>query len=90
MHLCLACLLPKFDSEEQLVAILLFLTMEWVESPPVFCIMSETTADLSNKCMDDPAYTTKAHCLEPLAKEMDKWNLLPTNNHQADQVGCHS
>jgi hypothetical protein len=69
---CLAYLLPKFDGKEQLVAIPLIPTMGWVESPLVFCMLSKTITNLSNECMHDPTYTTKAHCLEPLAKERDK------------------
>jgi hypothetical protein len=46
--LSLACLLPKDASEPQLVAIPLALPMGWVESPPYFCAVTETIADLAN------------------------------------------
>jgi hypothetical protein len=46
--LSLACLLPKEASEPQLVAIPLALPMGWVESPPYFCAVTETIADLAN------------------------------------------
>ncbi|MGL5936963.1 MAG: hypothetical protein ACRCZI_15230, partial [Cetobacterium sp.] len=44
----LAVILPRYDGEEQLIAIPMSTTMGWVESPPTFCVMSETVADLSN------------------------------------------
>jgi hypothetical protein len=59
-----------------------------VELPPVFCMMSQTTADLSNKHMHDPTYTTKAHCLKPLDKEMDEWNLLPSNETKLTKLAA--
>jgi hypothetical protein len=46
--LSLAYLLPKEASEPQLVAIPLALPMGWVESPPYFCAVTETIADLAN------------------------------------------
>jgi hypothetical protein len=44
----LAIILPRYDGEEQLVAIPMASTMGWVESPPTFCTMSETVANLAN------------------------------------------
>jgi hypothetical protein len=46
----LGVLLPRSPSEPQLVAFPLSLPMGWVESPPAFCSVSETAADLANQC----------------------------------------
>ncbi len=45
----LAVVLPRYEGEEQLVAIPLALTMGWAQSPPSFCVMSETVCDLANQ-----------------------------------------
>ena len=44
----LAVALPKFPDEEQLLALPLVLPMGWVSSPPYFCAVTETVADLVN------------------------------------------
>jgi hypothetical protein len=44
----LVIILPKYNGEEQLVAIPMASTMSWVKLPPTFCTMSETVADLTN------------------------------------------
>lgn len=44
----LAVALPKFPDEEQLLALPLVLPMGWVSSPPYFCAVTETIADLVN------------------------------------------
>ena len=45
----LAVALPRFPGEEQLLALPLVLPMGWVESPPFFCAVTETAADLTNQ-----------------------------------------
>jgi hypothetical protein len=45
----LAVILPYKDGEEPLVAIPLSLPMGWVESPPYFCAVTETIADIANR-----------------------------------------
>ena len=45
----LAVALPRFPGEEQLLALPLVLPMGWVESPPFFCAVTETVADLANQ-----------------------------------------
>jgi hypothetical protein len=45
----LAVVLPKYSNKEQLIAFPLVLPMGWVESPPWFCIATETIADLANR-----------------------------------------
>ena len=47
----LAVIMPPYDGEPQLVAIPLVCTMGWDNSPPSFCAMSETVADLANSRM---------------------------------------
>ena len=44
----LAVAFPQYPGEEQLVALPLSIPMGWVESPPAFCIATETVADLNN------------------------------------------
>jgi hypothetical protein len=44
----LAVVLPSMPGEPPLVAIPLSLPMGWVESPPTFCAVTETVADLAN------------------------------------------
>ena len=61
----LAVILPKATDEEQLVAIPFVLPMGWVESPPFFCIATETAADLANARRHRP--TAPAHRLEAIA-----------------------
>ena len=44
----LAALLPRYEDEPQLVGIPMSCTMGWAQSPPSFCVMSETVCDLTN------------------------------------------
>ena len=44
----LAIIPPRYDGEEPLVAIPMATTMGWEQSPPTFCAMSETIADVTN------------------------------------------
>lgn len=44
----LSVMLPTYPEEPPLVAIPLSLPMGWVESPPYFCAVTETIADLTN------------------------------------------
>jgi hypothetical protein len=45
----LAIILPKYEGEPQLIAVPMAATMGWTESPPVFSVMSETVADVTNR-----------------------------------------
>jgi hypothetical protein len=47
----LAVVLPSAEGQEPLLAIPLALPMGWVESPPAFCAVTETAADLANQKM---------------------------------------
>ena len=51
---CLALLLvlPKYNDKAQLLAVPMAMTMGWVQSPPTFCIMSETVCDRANAAFD--------------------------------------
>ena len=80
----LAVTLPRYDGEEPLVAIPLVLTMGWAESPPAFCSVSETIADLANdraRNPNEPPHRLEVHC-EP----MDVWNTEPSPNSDDDDV----
>jgi len=44
----LAVAFPKYEGEEQMVAMPLVLPMGWVDSPPAFCAVTETVADIAN------------------------------------------
>ena len=67
----LATLMPKYEGEEQLLAIPLVLTMGWTNSPPTFCAASETVADLANANLF--RRTVLPHRLEHLASSHDAW-----------------
>ena len=74
----LSVLLPLSPHEEQLVAIPLTLPMGWVESPPHFCSVTETAADLANARLHRPV--APPHRLERLAETppaLDPPLLLP-------------
>ena len=66
----LATILPRYEGEEQLVAIPISSTMGWVNSPPTFCAASETAADVANNRM----YRRHAppHRLEAVAEATDE------------------
>ena len=68
----LAVLLPRYAGEEQLVAIPMACTMGWQESPPSFCVMSETVCDTANSRISSAGSTEPpAHRLEPAASAQD-------------------
>jgi hypothetical protein len=52
----LAVAFPHLPHEEPLVAFPLVLPMGWVASPPYFCALTETAADLANAQLLRPAY----------------------------------
>jgi hypothetical protein len=60
----LAVILPHNNGEQPLVAIPLSLPMGWVESPPYFCAVTETIADIANRNMHHRA---PPHRLDELA-----------------------
>jgi hypothetical protein len=60
----LAIILPRYDGEEQLVAIPMASTMGWVESPPTFCTMSEAVPDLANVKTKQSPRASEPHRLE--------------------------
>ena len=75
----LAVLFPTQKGEEQLVGIPLTLPMGWLESPPSFCAMTETTADLANAVLDgnmDPIVTT-VHRLDAVSETPEPVLLQP-------------
>jgi hypothetical protein len=82
----LAIILPTYIDEEQLVAFPMACTMGWVESPPTFCVMSETVADLSNQAFSLSPNHACPHPLEQKAGHADRWpspdgpDKAPTSN----------
>ena len=88
----LSLVLPKYEGEEQLVAIPLACTMGWVQSPPTFCTMSETVCDLANKAIRSNQRLTSPHRLEATAADGDDLSksLQPRprdqDDHAADSV----
>lgn len=65
----LGVVLPQAPNEQEtLVAIPLSLPMGWVESPPVFCAVTETATDLANSMLERP--TAPRHRLEKQAATM--------------------
>jgi hypothetical protein len=75
----LAIILPLYEGEEQLIAIPMSSTMGWEQSPPTFCSMSETVADVSNARLRQSPRRAAPHRLEDLAAIQDKvqLNLTP-------------
>ena len=62
----LAIALPPIPGQPKLVAFPLVLPMGWTESPPHFCTLTETVADLANKAIVTNA-PDQPHRLERLA-----------------------
>ena len=77
----LAVVLPRFADEEPLIAIPMSCTMGWVQSPPSFCIMSETTADIANDAFAKSPCRAPPHRLSAEAAALDQidfsWDPLP-------------
>ena len=71
----LAAIMPRYDGEEQLIAVPLAQTMGWTNSPPTFCAASETAADLANANLY--RRTVPPHRLEHLASAHDVWEPPP-------------
>ena len=67
----LSILMPHYKGEPQLIAIPLSTTMGWVSSPPMFCIASETMADLANASLYK--HMVPPHHLEDAASLHDSW-----------------
>ena len=63
----LAILLPKFEGEEQLIAVPLAITMGWVQSPPTFCVMSEMVCYVTNAAFNKATFAGTKHRLESMA-----------------------
>ena len=68
----LGIILPRYEGETQLIAIPMSCTMGWVQSPPSFCAMSETVADLSNSSMAASPTDAAPHRLESHASHSDR------------------
>ena len=68
----LAIILPRYEGEPQLIAIPMACTMGWVESPPSFCMMSETMADLANLAFPCSPHDAPPHCLSTEAAQHNK------------------
>ena len=83
----LAVMMPSYDNEPPLLAIPLSLTMGWTNSPPTFCAVSETAADLANNCIaDDTPLLT--HHMEPMASVHDAWaNTLQHRQSTINMLG---
>ena len=75
----LSILMPCYDGELQLVAVPLSTTMGWVSSPPMFCMASETMADLANTSLYKNMVLPQD--LEDTASVHDCWDSpQPINN----------
>ena len=67
----LALLLPQYEGEEQLVAIPMSLTMGWCQSPPSYCVMSETICDQVNAKIAKAPLAGRPHRLSARAEAHD-------------------
>ncbi len=70
----LALILPNYQGKPQLVAVPLSCTMGWVQSPPTFCVMSETVCDLANNAIRS-GKTPVPHRLDSKAAALDDYNM---------------
>ena len=68
----LAIVLPTYQDEEPCVAIPMSCTMGWVQSPPSFCVMSETVADLANSKFKSNPRKAAPHRLDERAAALDR------------------
>ena len=88
----LAVVLPKYEGEEQLIAIPLACTMGWTQSPPTFSTMSETTCDVANMAIRSGKKPELPHRLEAKAAAMDDLSPsmlarpIPAEELQADET----
>jgi len=85
----LAIILPRYNGEDQLVALPLACTMGWTQFPPTFCAMLETITDLTNGRLKAKPSSLPAgpHRLDPHAQVQDAftaWTLVAR-----DLSGCH-
>ena len=78
----LAVIFPTLPGKPRLVAFPLVLPMGWKNSPPVFCTVTETAADLTNQKLCDPSYQPGDHKLSLKAEQ-----LHPYANIQEPQGG---
>jgi hypothetical protein len=58
---------PSLPGEELMVAFPLVLPMGWVSSPPYFCALTETAADLANTLLRNPFHVPMTHRLSTRA-----------------------
>ena len=85
----LAVILPKYPGECQLIGIPLSCTMGWTQSPPTFCTVSETIADLSNaKFKGSPTYCPE-HRLNQAAQAQDDLSSRAELVSARRVVQCH-
>jgi len=63
----LAVSIPSLPGEPALLALPLALPMGWTQSPPAFCTVTETIADLANRRLHRHGPYPRAHRLESLA-----------------------
>ena len=62
---------PRYEGEEPLVAIPMSCTMGWVQSPPTFCAMSETAADVARLAIEADPRGGLPHRLSEIAATHD-------------------
>ena len=80
----LAIILPRYDDEEQLVAIPMSCTMGWTESPPTFSTMSETVTDITNNNVKRLGNEVKPHRLDAAASSLDDFRAAAQDRGEDD------
>ena len=63
----LALIFPTRPGEEPLIALPLVLPMGWKNSPPIFCSITETIADVTNDLLRETDHCPEPHHLDTLA-----------------------
>jgi hypothetical protein len=66
----LAVVIPSMPNEPELIALPLALPMGWTQSPPAFCAVTETIADLTNERLHRNRRWPPPHRLEQLSNTL--------------------
>jgi hypothetical protein len=73
----LGVVFPTAVGEEPLVAFPLVLPMGWVSSPPFFCALTESAADMANMSLRTNRFYPLAHPLSPTADQPSDYRPVP-------------
>ena len=83
----LAVAIPTLPGEPHMLALPLALPMGWTQSPPAFCAVTETIADIANRRLHQRRHQAMPHRLDNLADTVvpDEWRPPLALSHEAHQ-----